>query len=65
MLGIAFYLGAGWPLTQVLAIGTVNYLYKFVVALLSTPFIYLAHHGIEKYLGAQLSKSLKEEAIES
>jgi len=65
VLGIAFYLGAGWPLAQVLAIGTVNYLYKFVIALLSTPLIYLAHHFIEKYLGAQLAKSLKDEAIES
>ncbi|MBK9272386.1 MAG: queuosine precursor transporter [Saprospiraceae bacterium] len=65
VLWIAFYLGAGWPLKQVLAIGTINYLYKFIVAILTTPVIYIAHYYIDRFLGEDLSKSLKEEAIQS
>ena len=42
VLFIAFYLGAGWSLTMVLAIGLVNYAYKFVVAIVLTPVIYAA-----------------------
>jgi len=34
VLFIAFYIGAGWDLTLVLAIGVVNYIYKFFVAVL-------------------------------
>ena len=37
VLLIAFYIGAGWDLSTVLAIGVVNYMYKFVVAVLLTP----------------------------
>ncbi|HRH99833.1 MAG TPA: queuosine precursor transporter [Saprospiraceae bacterium] len=50
VLFIAFYIGAGWPLTQVLAIGTMNYFYKATSAIVLTPLIYLAHYWIDKYL---------------
>jgi uncharacterized integral membrane protein (TIGR00697 family) len=64
VLFIAFYIGADWEFTRVLAIGTVNYVYKFVVALALTPLLYLVHFGIEKYLGADLATSLKNQAIQ-
>lgn len=65
VLIIAFYIGADWDLVRVLAIGTVNYIYKFVLAVVLTPSIYLGHYLIEKYLGADLAHQLKAEAAAS
>ena len=62
VLIIAFWIGSDWELTRVLAIGTVNYIYKFGMAILLTPAIYLGHFIIERYLGHDLAKQLKEEA---
>src|SRR5688572_6155617 len=62
VLIIAFYIGADWELTRVLAIGVVNYIYKFTMAVLLTPAIYGAHYLIEDYLGGELAHSLKLEA---
>lgn len=63
VLFIAFYLGAGWSFKQVLAIALVNYLYKFLMALIMTPLIYLVHHLIERYLGKPLATEMRQEAI--
>ena len=63
VLIVAFYIGADWDIVRVLAIGTVNYVYKFFVAILLTPIIYLVHFLIEKYLGKDLSERLKLDAI--
>ncbi|MCW3124413.1 MAG: hypothetical protein JWO03_71 [Bacteroidetes bacterium] len=51
-----------WSLRLVLAVGTVNYIYKFVMAFALTPLIYLIHGAIERYLGHDLAKRLKDEA---
>ena len=51
VLFIAFYIGAGWDLKLVLVIGLVNYIYKFFIAVLITPLLYLLHYLIDKYLG--------------
>ncbi|MEM9896019.1 MAG: queuosine precursor transporter [Bacteroidota bacterium] len=68
VLAIAFYVFAPassrWDFTQVISVGTVNYLYKFAVAILLTPFIYLGHFAIDKYLGRE-AEVLKEEAAAS
>lgn len=63
VLLIAFWIGSDWDLVRVLAIGSVNYLYKFIMAFLLTPLIYLAHHSIDKWLGRELSTQLKNEAL--
>jgi len=63
VLIIAFYWGADWPLSQVLAVGTMGYLYKFSVAIILTPVLYAVHHWIDRYLGTDLSNSMMEEAI--
>lgn len=63
VLFIAFYIGAGWELKLVLAIGLVNYIYKFFAAVVLTPLVYLGHFLIERYLGAELAKEMKEEAL--
>jgi len=62
VLFIAFYIGAGYSLKLILAIGIVNYAYKFTVAALLTPILYLIHSIIDRYLGKELSKKMLEEA---
>jgi hypothetical protein len=66
VLGIAFYLlapeGSRWSITQVVSVGSINYIYKFTVAILLTPMIYLGHYAIEKYLGKELAKKMSDEA---
>lgn len=62
VLLIAFYVGADWELGRVLAIGTVNYIYKFIMAIGLTPIIYLAHSLIDSFLGNNLAAQLKEQA---
>ena len=62
VLFIAFYIGADWDFVRVLAIALVNYSYKFVIAILMTPLIYLAHDRIDKYLGQELAQELKSKA---
>lgn len=71
VLIIAFYFypkwvpqqGSPWPLNQVLAIGIVNYIYKFFVAILLTPVIYLVHGWIERYLGREKAAEMKKAAM--
>jgi uncharacterized integral membrane protein (TIGR00697 family) len=52
-----------WTIQLVLAVCTVNYIYKFIMAIVLTPLIYVAHSLIEKYLGEELATRLKKEAI--
>lgn len=63
VLFIAFYVGAGWDLRLVLAIGVVNYIYKFAMAVGLTPLLYLAHDVIDGYLGKDLAAELKATAM--
>lgn len=62
VLGIAFYLLGNWSIKMVLAVGLINYLYKFTVALLLTPLLYYVHLRIEKFLGKQEAEELAEQA---
>ena len=63
VLFIAFYIGAGWDMRLVLAIGFVNYIYKFTIAILVTPLLYVFHNIIEKFLGEEIAERLKREAM--
>ena len=63
VLFIAFYIGAGWDLKLVLVIGLVNYIYKFFIAVIVTPLLYLLHAFIDRYLGKELSEKLQKEAM--
>jgi len=63
VLLIAFYIGADWDLRLVLAIGTVNYIYKFVVAVLLIPAIYAAHAVIDRYLGKELASKMRKASL--
>lgn len=57
---IAFYLNPQyhWSWQMVAAIGLVNYTYKFIVAILMTPILYLVHKIIDGYLGKDLAQRM-------
>lgn len=57
---IAFYLNPQYHYSwqMVAAIGLVNYTYKFIVAILMTPILYLVHSIIDNYLGKDLASRL-------
>jgi hypothetical protein len=71
VLLIAFYIGPrlqgslsqAWSLHQVMVTATGNYIYKFVVALLLTPVIYIIHGWIEHYLDAATATEMKNAAM--
>lgn len=62
VLYIAFY--GVFPNQQIIAIGITNYLYKFGIAILLTPVIYVGHHLIDKYLGKDEAAKISEEAAQ-
>jgi uncharacterized integral membrane protein (TIGR00697 family) len=68
VLFIAFYIlaptNAQWSMQQVISVGVINYIYKFGVAILITPLLYLAHFIIDKYLGKELAHRTTEEAAD-
>jgi uncharacterized integral membrane protein (TIGR00697 family) len=47
---------------QIIAIGITNYIYKFSVAILLTPLIYIGHYFIDRYLGKENALKISEEA---
>jgi uncharacterized integral membrane protein (TIGR00697 family) len=63
VLFIAFKIGRGWSWQLVLAICTVNYVYKFMMAIILTPVIYLVERGIEKYFGHEMTYKMKQAAM--
>ena len=66
VLFIAFYLLAPndkvWSLSQVFSVGFDNYTFKFIIAILITPLIYLAHYLIDNYMGKDLATKCKNRA---
>jgi queuosine precursor transporter len=71
VLIIAFYLypklvkgqGEPWPFDHLIAICIVNYIYKFIMAILLTPVLYLIHNRIERYLGHDVASEMKKAAM--
>jgi queuosine precursor transporter len=62
VLFVAFYIFGNWSLKQVIAVSIINYLYKFTVAVILTPLLYLAHGIIDRYLGLDKARQLMAEA---
>lgn len=50
ILFVAFYIFGNWSLEQIIQVGTVQYLYKIIFAILLTPLLYVMHFVIDKYL---------------
>jgi queuosine precursor transporter len=70
VLFIAFYVAprltgsaAPWSFSLVMAICVGNYIYKFIIAVVLTPVIYLVHGWIEKYLGDSIAHEMKQAAM--
>ncbi len=61
---IAFFVFGNWSFTQIIAVGSVNYLYKFAVAIAMTPLLYFAHFTIDWYLGKERSQEMIQEAMD-
>lgn len=72
VLFIAFYIGSRigaaegdfkWPFSLFIAVGTINYIYKVIVAVILTSVIYLIHGWIERYLGHERATQMKAAAL--
>jgi uncharacterized integral membrane protein (TIGR00697 family) len=63
VLFIAFKIGNGWSWQLVLAICLVNYTYKFIMAVVLTPIIYVFETLIENYLGHETAREMKMAAM--
>ena len=61
---IAFYLFRDYSLATVTAWAITAYMYKFLVAVLMTPILYLVHWLIEKYLGKKQAADMKLAAMQ-
>lgn len=57
VLFIAFKLFGNWSWSQLISVAIINYLYKFVIAVLLTPLLYIAHNLIDRYLNIHPEKS--------
>jgi len=64
VLYIAFMTGPNpWPVNQYLAVGSVNYFYKIVAAILLIPALGFVHRLIDGYLGKDLAAEMRRQAI--
>lgn len=63
VLYIAFVLGPQkWSMSQFLAVGTVNYVYKMAAAIALIPLLYISRGAIRSYLGHGEAERLRREA---
>lgn len=60
---VAFALFRGMPMAEATALALTAYAYKFVIAVLSTPVLYLAHGLVERWLGKELAESMRQDAL--
>jgi len=63
VLYIAFVIGPQhWSMSQFLAVGSLNYLYKMLAAVAMIPLLYLARNIIKNYLGVEEATKLRQHA---
>ncbi|HNK42293.1 MAG TPA: queuosine precursor transporter, partial [Flavobacteriales bacterium] len=60
---VAFWVFKGWSFALCTALVITAYSYKLIVALLSTPLVYLAHGAAERYLGKERAHAMREAAL--
>lgn len=63
VLTIAFKFGGNWTWPMIFAVGTMNYIYKFTLAIILTPVIYFVEKRIEIYVGHDTAKKMKRAAM--
>lgn len=62
---VAFWIFKDMSFPMATALVLTAYTYKFSVAILSTPLVYLAHWGIERYLGKERAEEMRRMAMTS
>ncbi len=60
---IAFYVLSTMSFSMALALAFTAYIYKFIVALLCTPLLYVVHFLIETYLGKETATQMRKNSI--
>lgn len=50
--------GAPWKAADALSVSLTNYVYKFAIAVLSTPLLYLVHGAVDAWLGRAAAEQL-------
>lgn len=60
---MAFWVLKDWSFALCTALVITAYGYKLLVALLSTPLVYLVHAGVERYLGKERAHAMREAAL--
>ena len=65
IIGIAFWLPGKIKASEFLTVAASNYSYKFLIAVGMTPFIYMAHSAIDRFLGREEAHQLIERAAKA
>jgi hypothetical protein len=65
IIGIAFWLPGKIKTSEFLTVAASNYSYKFLIAVGMTPFIYMAHSAIDRFLGREEAHQLIERAAKA
>jgi len=65
VIGIAFWLPGKVETSEFLTVAASNYSYKFLIAVCMTPFIYMAHSAIDRFLGREEALQLIERAAKA
>jgi len=60
---VAFWIFKGMSFPMATALVLTAYSYKLVVAILSTPLVYLVHWGVERYLGKERAIAMRAAAL--
>lgn len=60
---IAFFVLSNMPFALALALALTAYIYKFIIAILSTPILYVVHFIIEKYLGKEKAYAMRQKDL--
>lgn len=71
VLFVAFYVGIklgpnpekAWSLKLVLQVGLLNYMYKFLMAIILLPLLYFVHRLVDNYLGKSLSIKMQNQTV--
>lgn len=65
IIGIAFWLPGKVKTSEFLTVAASNYSYKFLIAVGMTPFVYMAHSAIDRFLGREEAHQLIERAAKA
>lgn len=61
---VAFWIFKDMSFAMATALVLTAYTYKLLVAVLSTPLVYLVHAGVERYLGRERAQAMRKAALQ-